>query len=244
MIRINLLTALRLVAMRRIFTILPLLAALPAAAHDLWLEKEGNTLTLLHGHKHSAHAGAETLPYEPGFVKAALCVDTAGTTKPLPPAKMTPWKVATDCATLLVAVSSGYWTKTPWETKNVPNTGIAGTLKSWLSEESVKRIEHWTAAASEPVGDGLEIVPLASPLLLKPDDKLTVRVTENRKPKAGVPVAYGGDVRGATGDDGTIAIRVRHSGVQLITTSVETPLADGKADLRIQSATLQFDLPK
>ncbi len=230
--------------MRPLLTLLPLLTALPAVAHDLWLEKEGNALILLQGHKHSAHAGAETLPYEPGFVQSALCVDAGGTARPLPPARTTPLKVAAECGTLLVAVSSGYWTKTPWETKNVAKTGVAGALKSWLSEESIKRVDKWTPASAQPVGDRLEIVPLANPLLLKPDDKLTVRVTENRKPKAGVPVAYGGDVRGATGDDGTIAIRIRHGGVQLITTSVEAPLADGKADLRIQAATLQFDLPK
>lgn len=230
--------------MLRFLTVLPLLAAPPAAAHDLWLEKEGGTLTLLQGHKHSSHAGVETLPYEPGFVQSALCVDATGTAKPLPPARTAPLKMAAECGTLLVAVSSGYWTKTPWETKNAPKTGITGALKSWLSEESIKRIDKWTPASVLPVGDRLEIVPLANPLLLKPDDKLTVRVTENRKPKAGVSVAYGGDVRGATGEDGTIAIRIRHGGMQLITTSVEMPLADGKADLRIQAATLQFDLPK
>lgn len=229
--------------MRCLAVLLPLLAALPAAAHDLWLEKQGAGLILLQGHKHSAHAGAETLPYEPGFVKTALCIDAAGTARALPPTGTAPWQATADCALLRIDVSSGYWTKTPWETKNVARTGLAGALKSWLSAESVKRIDRWTPAAAHPVGDGLEIVPLANPLLLRPDDKLTVRVTEHRQPKAGVPVAYGGDVRGATGDDGRIAIRIRHGGVQLLTASVETPLGDGKADLHIQSATLQFDLP-
>lgn len=224
--------------------LLLLAIALPASAHDLWLESEGATLTLFQGHKHSEHAGAETLPYEPGFVKAAICLDTAGIAKPLPLPKAAPMKLAADCAAVLVSVSSGYWTKTPWETKNLPKTGISGSLSSWLSEESVKRIGRWTSAAAQPMGDGLEIVPLANPLALKPDDKLTVRVIEGRQPKAGVPVAYGGDVRGATGPDGSIAIRIRHGGVQLISTSVETPITDGKADKRIQSATLQFDLPK
>lgn len=221
-----------------------LLAAAPVAAHDLWLENDDGTLTLLQGHKHSAHAGTETLPYEPGFVKAAACLDAGGTAKPIPLPRGTPTKVTADCAAVLVQVSSGYWTKTPWETKNVPKTGVSGALRSWLSEESVKRIARWTPAVAQPMGEGLEIVPLSNPLALKPEDKLTVRVVEGRQPKAGVPVAYGGDVRGATGADGTIAIRVRHGGVQLITTSVETPLADGRADVRIQSATLQFDLPK
>lgn len=224
--------------------LLPLLIAVPAMAHDLWLEKEGSVLTLLQGHKHSGHAGAETLPYEASFVKSALCQDKTGAVRAMPAAKSPPLQLPAECPTLLVSASSGYWTKTPWETKNVPKTGVAGALRSWLSEESVKRIEQWTPATAQPVGEGLEVVPLANPLLLKPDDKLTVRVTDNRQPKAGVPVAYGGDVRGATGEDGSIAIRIRHGGVQLISTSVETPLTDGKADLRIRSATLQFDLPK
>jgi nickel transport protein len=220
------------------------LCALPALAHDLWLEREGKALVLQQGHKHSSHAGNESIPYEPGFVKAALCLGTDGGTKPLPPAKASPWKGGADCAALLVSVSSGYWSKTPWETKNLPKTEVQGTLRSWLSEESVKRIDRWTAAAAQTLGDGLEIVPLANPLALKPEDKLTVRVTDNRKPVAGVPVAYGGDTRGATGGDGTIAIRIRHGGVNLISASIETPLADGKADLRIRSTTLQFDLPQ
>jgi len=227
-----------------VLLLLSLPVTLPAAAHDLWLEKEGASLILLQGHKYAAHAGAVTLPYEPGFIKTALCVDAAGAARALPSTRTTPWQATADCAVLQVGVSSGYWTKTPWETKNVARTGVAGALRSWLSEESIKRIDRWIPAAAQAIGEGLEIVPMTNPLLLRPDDKLTVRITENRKPKAGVPVAYGGDVRGTTGDDGTIAIRVRHGGVQLITTSVESPLADGKADLRIQAATLQFDLPK
>jgi nickel transport protein len=231
--------------MRAIFLgIACLFATLSAYAHDLWLESDGGTLTLLQGHRHSSHGGAETLPYEPGLVRAATCVDPSGAAKSLPLPRSAPMKITADCATVLVAVSSGYWTKTPWETKNVAKTGISGVLKSWLSEESVKRVGRWTTTIGQPLGESLEIVPLGDPLALKPDDKLTVRVVDGRQAKAGVPVAYGDDVRGITGPDGTIAIRIRHGGVQLITTSVETPLADGKADLRIQSATLQFDLPK
>jgi nickel transport protein len=152
--------------------------------------------------------------------------------------------VATDCAALLVSVSSGYWSKTPWETRNLPKDQVSGALKSWLSEESVKRIARWSPGADRPLGKGLEITPATDPLVLKPGDKLVVLVTEDGKPKAGLPVAYGGDTRGATGEDGRIAIRIRQGGVQLISTSLETPLADGKADQRIRSAALQFDLPQ
>lgn len=221
-----------------------LLPTLSASAHDLWLENDGKSLTLLQGHRYSGHGGAETLSYEPGLVRAATCVDQSGTAKSLPLPRSAPMKITADCAAVQVVVSSGYWTKTPWETKNVAKTGISSVLKSWLSEESVKRVDRWTTAMGQPLGDGLEIVPLGNPLLLKPDDKLTVRVVDARQARAGVPVAYGGDVRGSTGPDGTIAIRIRHGGVQLITASLETPLTDGKADTHVRSAALQFDLPK
>ncbi|MCC7313000.1 MAG: hypothetical protein IT510_17325, partial [Sulfuritalea sp.] len=51
-----------------VFFVLGLTMALPAAAHDLWLEKEGSGHVLLQGHRTGAHAGAERVPYEAGFV--------------------------------------------------------------------------------------------------------------------------------------------------------------------------------
>lgn len=231
--------------MRRIAPLLLLLPAFPLLAHDLWLERGSDGVTLYQGHKHSAHGGAETIPYEPAFVKEALCLEASGRTRPLALAKTAPWRsAATDCAAIRVAASSGYWTKTPWETKNVPKTGVAGAIRSWLSQESVKRVDRWVPGADRPLSEGLELTPTVDPLALKPGDKLIVLVTENRQPRAGVPVAYGGDTRGATGDDGRIAIRLRHGGTQMIAASVEAPLDDGKADVAIKSAILQFELPK
>jgi len=230
--------------MKRIPALLALLAALPASAHDLWLEKEAGGLTLLQGHRHSAHDGTETIAYEPGFVREALCLENSGRSKPLPVGRAAPWQATADCAAILVSVSSGYWSKTPWETRNLPKDQVSGTFKSWLSEESLKRIARWSPGTDRPLGKGLEITPATDPLTLKPSDKLVVMVTDDGQPKAGVPVAYGGDTRGTTGEDGRIAIRIRQGGVQLIAASLETPLSDGKADLRVRSAALQFDLPR
>ena len=67
-------------------------------------------------------------------------------------------------------------------------------------------------------------------------------VVKDGKPVAGASVAYHGNPRGETDADGRIAIRLRHGGVQLIATSLELPLKDGKADTEILAATLQFDL--
>jgi nickel transport protein len=216
--------------------------AAAAGAHDLWLEPSASEYVLLQGHRHSSHAGAETMPYAAERVGRALCVDGEGRQRELKPAAGSPVRFAGPCAVLAVQFVSGYWTKTAWETKNVPKTGIAGVLRSWHAEESVKRIGAWSAAAGKPLGSGLEITPLRDPLGLKRGDKISVRVTDAGRPLAGVPVAYGDDTRGATGADGEIAIRLRHGGTQLISASVEAPLSDGKADVAIRSATLQFEI--
>lgn len=218
------------------------LAFSSAHAHDLWLEKSGKHLTLYQGHRHSAHAGAETMAYGNKFVTAAKCLDERGAARPLAIAGTSPWMAAGDCAALLLELSSGYWSKTPWETRNVPKNEAHGAIRSWLSKDSLKRLERWSTAFVQPLGQGLEIVPTTDPFALKPDDKLVVRVLRDGKPVAGVPVAYHGDTRGETDSDGRIAIRLRHGGVQLISASIEVPLKDGKADVEILAATLQFEL--
>jgi len=229
--------------MPRFLPLLLLLSAMPVAAHDLWLERQADGVTLYQGHRHSAHDGVGIIVYGANFVEEATCLETTGRNRPLPVAKVVPWRTAaTDCAAIRIAASSGYWTKTTWETKNVPKTGVQNVVRSWLSEESVKRIDRWTPGADQPLSTGVEITPTVDPLALKPGDKLIVLVTENRQPKVGAPVAYDDDIRGVTGADGRIAIRLRHDGIQFIKTSIETPLADGKADLTVRSATLQFEI--
>lgn len=229
-------------AMRQAFALLTLLLASSAGAHDLWLESAGDDYLLLQGHRHSAHEGAETVAYDAARVAAALCVDVQGRQRELKAVGVSPVRLSGPCAILQVRFVSGYWSKTAWETKNVAKTGLSGVLRSWHADESVKRIGQWTAAAGQPLGSGLEITPLRNPLLLRPGDKLNVRVTDDGRPLAGVPVAYGDDVRGVSSVSGEIAIRLRRGGVQLISASVEAPLSDGKADVALRTATLQFEI--
>ncbi len=231
--------------MRRASFFLGLLLVGGAAfAHDLWLEPAGNDYLLLQGHRHSAHAGADLVAYDPARVRDASCVDGAGRLRQLAPSAAYPVRLSGPCALLHLRYESGYWTKTPWGTQNQPKTGVAGVLDSWHSEESLKRLEAWTAAALQPIGRGLEISPQRDPFALAIGDKLTLRVTEDGRPVAGVPVAYAGETRGATGPDGTIAIRLRSAGVQLISATLEQARNDGKADRSLRTATLQFELAR
>jgi nickel transport protein len=225
-----------------LFALLTACAIAPAAAHDLWLEKEGKRWTLYQGHRPGGHAGAEMLAYGGSFVTDARCYDARGGQRPLAVLGDSPWSASGDCAALQVEVSSGYWSKTPWETKNVPKPQAPGALKSWLSRDALKHIERWSPLFAQPFSIGLDLAPTTDPFALKPGDKLVVRVTREGQPLAGVSVAYDGDPRGETDPDGRVAIRLRHPGVQLISASVELLLKDGKADVEILAATLQFEL--
>lgn len=229
--------------MKFISTTLLVLAALPAAAHDLWLEKEGGGHVLQQGHRTAAHDGAERVPYAADFVKQALCADAQAKTRAIAVPAAYPAKFAGDCAALFVAASSGYWSKTAWETRNAPKAGLPGVLKSWRSEDSVKRVNRWSAALARPLTRGLEITPVDDPFRLDVDDKIAVRVTLDGQPRAGVPVAYDGATRGATNDDGTVVLKIRHGGLQMIAASLETPLDDGLADTLVRATTLNFELP-
>lgn len=81
-----------------------------------------------------AHTGAERVPCG-GFREAGAVLRWRGQSRPLAVAAAYPTKLDGECAALFVAASSGVWTKTAWETKNAPKTGVSGVLKSWRSEE-------------------------------------------------------------------------------------------------------------
>lgn len=220
------------------------LCAKHVLAHDLWISLDNKTYSLYQGHAHSTHTGDAVVPYNPNIVKSAYCAKQGADTTSLALSKTHPVKFSGNCDAVMVSLSSGHWTKTAWETKNIPKAGVSGILKSWRSEESIKRINRWSSESRKSFNKGFEITPLNDPFALNLNDKLVVKVTHNGKPVAGVPVAYQGDTRGNSGTDGTVTLRVRKSGVQLFSASLETPLNDGKADSLIRSTSLQFDLSK
>lgn len=221
-----------------------ILAGSPALAHELWLEREHGAYVLHQGHRQGGHSGEARVPYAPDFIKRAACADERGGTKPLDLPSAYPARFGGECAALLVLSSSGHWTKTAWETKNQPKTGLAGVLKSWRAEDTVKRLDRWSAVLAQPLSQDLEICPLQDPFGLRPEDKLRLRVTQAGRPRGGLPVAYDGITRGLTGDDGTIVLKIRHGGMQVIAASLETPLGDGQADTLLQATTLLFELPQ
>lgn len=218
------------------------LLAAPAIAHDLWVERQGRSHTLYYGHERSGHGGERKLDYRPESVKRLACFNVAGREMAAEVSQTYPVSLRGDCAASWFFTSSGYWSKTPYGTKNIPKTEAGPVLTSWLSVETVKRLDAWGDALTRPLTRELEIVPLNNPLGLKPGDKLKVGVYRDGRPAAGITVAYFGHPRGVTGDDGTVNVRLKEGGYQLIQASIELPLDDGKADKAIHATALVFEL--
>lgn len=228
--------------MRRLTGLLLTLLATPVLSHDLWLDRAGGAYVLANGHKHSSHGGDQRIPYSPDFVRQAQCFDQQGKVKTEAQGG-SPFRLVADCAALTVTASSGYWSKTPTGTRNLPKDEARQVVKSWLSLESVKRIDTWSPALTKPLTQELEIVPLDDPLRLAAGDKLHLRVTLAGRPLGGATLTYDGEPRGATDAEGNINVRLRHGGYQMIATSVTRPLASPKADEEVRAASLVFELP-
>ena len=219
-----------------------LLAAAAAQAHDLWLERAGSGYELLYGHRHSGHAGQETIEYRPETVKRVTCIDGTGKEVGQGSTVTYPARLAGDCAAAYALLSSGYWTKTPYGTKNVAKDQVDTAVSSWLSFESVKRIDRWGSGLARPLGQDLELVPLDNPLALGDGDKLRLLVTYRGQPAAGAVVAYEGKPRGDTGPDGLMNVKIRHRGLQAVEATLRRPLDGNKADEEVHTATLIFSL--
>jgi nickel transport protein len=227
------------------FRLLYLAALFPAMAsgHDLWIERNGPLHSLIYGHERSGHEGSKRLEYKPESVQQARCFDTTGQEIRVDPGKQYPVTLKGDCAVSWFLLSSGYWSKTPYGTKNLPKNEAGAVMDSWRSVEAIKRLDRWGAALARPMTQALELVPTNNPLSLKTGDKLRLHAFYQGKPAANVTVAYFGKPRGVSGADGAVNIRLSEAGFQLIQASLETPLDDGKADKTIHSSTLQFELP-
>jgi nickel transport protein len=217
------------------------LLSLPVLSHDLWIERAGGAYTLYYGHKHSGHGGDKVIPYGPAFVTRAQCFDAQGQVNQEAKGG-SPFRLEGECAALTIAASSGYWSKTPKGTQNVPKDEARQVVKSWLSLEWVKRLDAWSPALARPLTQGLELIALEDPLHLAKGDKLRLQLTLDRQPVAGATVTYDGEPRGLTDEEGRINLRVQHGDYQMISAGITRPRPSPQADEEVLATALVFEL--
>ena len=228
--------------MRASFSFLLAFFAGFASAHDYWFERDAKGYALFQGHLHSSHSGEARVAYDPAIVKAVQCLRAEGDVVAPMPVRAYPVRIEQACAAVLAHTNSGYWSQTLNETVNKPKSEVRGAIRGWLAQETIKRVDAWSAKVARPVSDDLELTPLDDPFALKPGDKLRVLATWRGKPRRGIAVAYDGDTRGATGGDGLVNIRIRHPGTQILSASFEENVREPNADRIVHGAILQFDL--
>lgn len=222
--------------------ILLLLIAGISPAHEMWLERDGDTLTLLRGHTGRTHGDADIQTYSADEVLRVECFTAHGDTLDVSVDRTYPLTVTGLAAVTYVLTSSGYWTRTPFGTKHLPRDQAKSPIASWLSYESVKRIDDWGEALAQPVTGDLEITAVENPLKLKEGKKARLLITLGGGPLEGVTVAYDGEPRGVSDSKGRVNIRIRHGGLQLIQASHTEPADSVKADEIVYTTTLVFDV--
>jgi nickel transport protein len=226
-----------------------LAAASVAQAHGIWFAQRSNQLALIYG------VGAEDLDAVKRMpkVKAVTAYDENGREVPTQIAPNGPLLVVnTDSKPAVVAavLDNGLWSKTPdgkWH-----NKGKDEVPDAKISEHTIKYAVHLRrldVAAPVIPSHRLQIVPLASRLPEQLGQPLTVRVLYDGKPVQGASVQpdYVTDPDSEplkTGADGTVTIKVRNQGLNVVVATLATPPANpAKTNRDEHLATFSFVLP-
>ena len=235
--------------MRKMTTLAALFLLLPAvsAGHGVFWDEAPHGLVLMEGHPYGqGHGGEEAAPLPVARLRVLLRGDPDTATgsalawHEIP--ATTPIVAPADAAVVLAVLDWGWWTKTVDGSRNVPPDGVDGVLQAWYSRETVKHVTRWSAGVDRPAGRGLELTPLSDPLRLDTGDKLTLLVTLDGAPLAEAAVAYDGSLRGVSGRDGRIRLKLRREGLQVIRATLRRPAADPDWAEDIALATLTFNL--
>ncbi len=221
-----------------------LMVLLPSVvlAHELWFEKSGDKMVLYYGHMEPKSGEERFIKYKPKSVLRVSCFDANGRGLAVKVEKTYPLSMPTLCSVYYALFSTGYWTKTVEGLKNLSKDEVSGSIESWLSYESVKRVDGWTDALSRPLTEDIEIVPLEDPFGVKVYEKISLRVYYRGKPVKDAVVAYDEHPIGTTDEEGRISVRVRHKGIQRISTSVKEKADGVRADYIIRSTSLIFEV--
>lgn len=228
--------------MRRAALTLALLLPAAAAAHDLWLERDGAGLVLRAGHR-----GDQPLPVDRAKVKALRCL-SGGTVRDLAveaAGSAGEVHLAARCDAASALLDGGYWSLTPDGEVNEPRTRAAQVVRAWASRQLAKWVDvRVPAAAGAALGDELELVPVSDLARARRGDKITLRVLSAGRPVAGAVVAIDHKALGETDFQGEIRVRVRAAEVETVSATVRRRLQAPEADELVLEASLTFEVAR
>lgn len=237
-----------------------LLAVSPVLAHDMWITLDNPQVDKpLHivagyGHTFPDDEGTDKERLTPAYVlgsrgevaaKPGQGLDFV-TVKPLPAGSY-----------LVVGGRSAQWySKTPEGYKDLPKSKCPEALKCLRSAKYAKAVLNLGGAAgdvSRPVGQTLEVVPLANPAALKPGGELPVKVLFEGKPLANAEVfasfaGFSGRKNtfaffSKTDNEGMAWVKPWHPGLWMVVAKYRTPFADPKeCDEDMHAASLTFEV--
>ena len=227
-----------------------MIASTAAHAHGIWFAQRSNQLALIYGVGADDLDAVKRLP----LVKNISAFDDEG--------KELPTKLQANGPLLLVDIESqpaivaavldnGMWSKTPdgkWHNKGKDE--VPGAI---VSEKNYKFAVHLRRALSGPLpalpGQTLQIVPVDKALPLKMGQPLKLRVLYQGKPvkDARVLVDFVNDPDAKpvkTAKDGTVTIKVRNQGLNVVVAIFDAPPEDPAKTNKVELlASLSFVLP-
>ena len=221
-----------------------------ASAHAAWFAQHGGRLAFIFGLGADDLDMVKRLP----LVTSVDGYDASWKAVPTRLEMDGPLAVVNSKSTLAVvtaAMDYGIWSKPPqgdWVKMGrdeIPNATV--------SEKNYKFAIHIIGAMDKPIPalphQALEVVPVSATLPTLKGQSIEVRVLLHGKPVAGARVLrdFVNDPDGdaiTTGADGTVTIRVRNQGLNVISATYDGPPENPKKEDRVDyEATLSFVLP-
>jgi uncharacterized GH25 family protein len=219
-----------------------LLAPSLAAAHDLWLEREGGALALRRGHRHGT-----LLPLERAKVKALRCLEDGATRDVLSSATAAAkeLRLAARCQAASAAFDGGAWSLTPEGEVNRPRSQVQRAVRSWLQRQYAKWVDAGApGAAGQVFGDELELVVVGGLAGARAGERVTVRVLSAGVPVAGAALSADHDQLGETDAAGEARVPLRAPGVETLSAKMRRRVATPDAEVLLLQATLTFEVAR
>ncbi|MBC8021891.1 MAG: DUF4198 domain-containing protein [Burkholderiales bacterium] len=231
-------------------TTIGLTGATMADAHGFWFAQRANQLAMIFG------VGADDLDVVKRLPKVTkfAAYDEEGkevASKLVTNGPLVTVDVDNQPAFVAAVMDYGTWSKTPdgkWHSKGMDEVpGAIISTKNYKYGVHVRR--ELTGPMPQLPGQTLQILPMKTPLPVKLGQPLRLKVLYQGKPAAGAKITsdFVNDPDQKplkTGKDGTVTIKVRNQGLNVIQAILETAPEDPAKTKQVENlATLSFVLP-